>query len=108
MLGEFAQLVLLAILRCPDGAHALALREVLAERAGRKVGRSALYTTLDRLEERGLVRWRVGDSTPERGGIPRREFELTSAGLEEIRRARQTWSRMEAGLDDVLHSEDAG
>lgn len=100
-LGEFEQLVLLAVLRASPDATAIVLRNVL-RRGGRAVSRGALYKTLERLEDKGLVTWRVSDSTPERGGIPRRSFEVTPDGVATLRHARQTLLHFWSGLEEQL------
>ena len=81
-LGEFEQAVLLAILQLDDAAHALDIREELDRRAGRRTTRSALYTTLDRLERKGMVTWAVAEPTPDRGGLPRRRYTITDDGID--------------------------
>ena len=64
-LGEFEQLLLLAVLRLDADAYGLDIARELEARAGRSVSRGALYTSLDRLEDKGLLRWRVVA-----GGVP--------------------------------------
>jgi len=65
-LGEFEQLLLLAILRLDANAYGVELARELEARAGRTVSRGHLYTSLDRLEDKGLLRWKVAAGTPER------------------------------------------
>ncbi|HZO57313.1 MAG TPA: helix-turn-helix transcriptional regulator, partial [Bryobacteraceae bacterium] len=62
-LGEFEQLILLAILRLGDQAYGVTIRAEIAERAGRTAAPGALYTALDRLEDKGLVKSRIGEPT---------------------------------------------
>ena len=64
-LGEFEQLILLAILRLRDDAYGVTIRAELADRAGREVAPGALYTALDRLETKGLITSRMSDPTPQ-------------------------------------------
>jgi len=101
-LGELEHLVLLAILRLGEEAYAVSGLDLLADRAGRKVARGALYTVLDRLETKGLLCSRFGDSLPERGGRPRRYFSVTSSGLAALRRSRRALNRLTHGLDALL------
>ncbi len=101
-LGEFEQLVLLAVLQRHGDAHAPAVSRELAANAGRKVSRGALYATLDRLESKGLLRWEIGAATSERGGHRKRRFEVTEEGIEVLREARATLEGMWRGLDEVL------
>jgi DNA-binding PadR family transcriptional regulator len=101
-LGEFEQLVLLAILRLNDDAFGLGIRQELEKRAGRSVSRGAFYATLDRLESKGMVRWKAVPPTDSRGGVPQRRFEVTSAGVRMLRASRETLLGMWQGLDAVL------
>lgn len=90
IIGEFEQLVLLGILRLGDAAYALPLRESLGTIAGRRISRGALYRTLDRLADKGLLTWDVEDVAPARGGLPRRKFRVTAQGAAALRRSRRT------------------
>ncbi len=101
-LGEFEQVVLLAILQSGSDAYALAIIRELDRRAARQVDRGALYKTLDRLEAKGYVSWSVEESTPDRGGHRRRRFSVTNAGLAAVRASRETLLNMWDGLDAVL------
>jgi len=77
-LGEFEQLLLLAVVRLGPEAYGLDIARELEARAGRTVSRGALYTSLDRLEDKGLVRWKVVSGTPERNNLPRRLYTVTA------------------------------
>jgi DNA-binding PadR family transcriptional regulator len=79
-LGEFEQIVLLAILRLDENAYGVTIREEIMARTDREPSPGALYTTLDRLEEKGLVRSRFGDPTPQRGGRAKRFFSISAKG----------------------------
>jgi DNA-binding PadR family transcriptional regulator len=105
-LGEFEQLVLLSVLRIartdPAGASGAAIARELEERAGRRVSRGALYTTLDRLEGKGLLRWKIALGGPERGALPRRAYAVTARGVTALRTSQQTLRRMWRGLEELL------
>lgn len=101
-LGEFEQLLLLAILRCGDDAAAPAVAHTLEAEAGRAVSRGALYTTLDRLEQKGLVRWKLAAGGQERARLPRRLYAVTPRGVAAVRAAQDTLARMSQGLDHIL------
>jgi DNA-binding PadR family transcriptional regulator len=101
-LGELEQLLLLAILQCGDEAYTVPIRRVLEERANRTVARGALFTSLDRLEAKGLLSSQMGEALAVRGGRPRRYFALTPAGLHALRAARATAAALAQGLDSVL------
>jgi len=101
--GEFEQLVLLAILRLGADAHGVAIARELEAQAGRVVSRGSLYTTLDRLEQKQLVRWKIAPGGDERARLPRRVYTLTARGLASIRAAQRAFRRMSAGLDRLLN-----
>lgn len=101
-LGEFEYLVLLAAARLGAQAYALSIAHELESQAGREAKRSAVYTTLDRLETKGLIRWRVETGGPARERLPRRVYTLTAKGTASIRATHQSVSRMEVGLEDLL------
>ena len=101
-LGEFEQIVLLAILRLEDQAYGVSIRAEIAEHARRTVAPGALYTALERLEEKGLVRSRIGEPTPERGGRRRRHFELLPLGARSLRDACRALAGMTAGIERRL------
>lgn len=101
-LGDFEQLVLLATLQLGPDARAADLRARIEEAAERKVSRGALYATLDRLEAKDLLAWEVEESAPERGGLPRRRFRVTAAGVAALRRSQRAVARLSEGLDGVL------
>jgi PadR family transcriptional regulator len=101
-LGEFEHLLLLAILRLGDEAFGADIARELEDRAGRTVSRGHLYTSLDRLEGKGLLRWKVASGTAIRDGLPRRIYTVTPAGLAALRASRDVLRRMWRGLDDLL------
>ena len=103
-LGEFEQIVLLAILRLQDRAYAVPLREEIQARTGRRVARGALYTALDRLEQKRCLRSRMSEPMAERGGRSRRYFTVTAAGMAALRASRQTLLRLWSGLEGQLES----
>ena len=98
-LGEFEQLVLLAIAHRRGEAYGIPIVEEIQRRTGRSVARAAVYVTLRRLEEKGFVSSWMGDPTPERGGKARRYVKLEPAGAKALREARYAAERMWQGLD---------
>lgn len=101
-LGEFEQIVLLAILRLGESAYGVTIRAEIRERTGRETAPGALYTTLDRLEDKGLVRSRLGDPTPERGGRAKRYYRVSAAGVAAVERAQRSYQSLLEGLE-MLH-----
>lgn len=104
-LGELEQMILLAILRLENVAHAPDIARVLEDSAGRTLSRGALYTTLNRLEKKSLVRWKVEPAASDASGsgaYQRRRFELTGAGLEALRVTQEALSNLVEGLESTI------
>jgi PadR family transcriptional regulator PadR len=98
-LGEFEHIVLLAVLRLGDDAYGVPIRREITLRTRRELTVGSLYSTLDRLESKGLLKSRTGDSTPERGGRSKRYFRVTAAGLRMLRESRQVINAMWEGIE---------
>jgi PadR family transcriptional regulator, regulatory protein PadR len=98
-LGEFEQIVLLAIVQCGDDVYGVPIVEEIERRTGRHVAPAAVHITLRRLESKGLVTSWLGDPTAERGGKARRYVKVTRIGLERMRAARTVIDQMWRGLD---------
>jgi len=101
-LGEFEQRVLLAILQQGEDAFGLEVRREIERSADRDVSRSAFYTTLDRLEQKGYVRWE--EATPEnaRRSAPLRRFEVTDEGREALAATGRAWRSLWRGLEGLM------
>jgi DNA-binding PadR family transcriptional regulator len=97
-LGEFEQLLLLAIVRLGDEAYGVTIRREIESRTGREIAIGALYTALDRLERKGFVRSAMSEPTAERGGRSRRHFRIKPAGAAALRQSRERLARMWEGL----------
>jgi PadR family transcriptional regulator PadR len=98
-LGEFEQIVLLAILRLGDEAYGVPIRFEIERRTGRKLTVGALYRTLDRLEDKGYVSSAFSDPTPERGGRSKRYFKVRGPGVQTLRASRAALTAMWEGLE---------
>ena|SRR5579864_2298339 len=107
MLGEFEYLLLTAAARLREEAYGAAIRREVEEATGRPCSIGALYTTLDRLEAKGLVKTWMGEATPERGGRAKRMVAITGKGVqaasefyEAVTRASRnvSWSRKPASV----------
>jgi PadR family transcriptional regulator len=94
LLGAFEQALLLAILRLGGDAYGRAILHEAQESLRREVSAGAVYTTLDRLERRGLLRSRLAAGTPVRGGRPRRYYAVAAEGIRAINDAHKTLSDM--------------
>lgn len=101
-LGEFELLVLLAALGLRDDAYPFAIARDIETRTGREVSRAAVLITLERLEEKDLVKSRYGGATSERGGRPKRIFQVKPRGIQAVRESLDQISTMAAGLEPVL------
>ena len=101
-LGEFEHMILLAILPLGDGVYGVPIVDEIQRRTGRTVAPAAVYVTLRRLEQKGLLTSWMSGSTPERGGKSRRCVKVTGAGLESLRESRKVLDRMWKGLDPKL------
>lgn len=99
MLGEFEQLVLMAVLRAGEDAYGVTIRHAIVDRTGRDVSLAAVYKTLTRLEEKGLVLTHVGEPTPERGGRRKRYYAISAAGRRSLQESVEALRRMARGLD---------
>jgi DNA-binding PadR family transcriptional regulator len=98
-LGEFEQIVMLAILRLRDRAYGMTIRQEIVSRAGRDVTVSAVYITLDRLLAKGYVSDFMGEPTTERGGRAKRFFRVEGKGMKALQRSQHAMSKMSAGLE---------
>ena len=97
-LGEFEQIVLLAVFRLGDEAYGVPIRAEIESRAVRPVTVGALYATLDRLEAKGLVHSWFADPTPQRGGRSKRYFKLLPRGEQALSESRAMFDRMWQGV----------
>src|SRR5215467_13756423 len=98
MLGEFEYLLLSAAARLANEAYGAAIRLEVERNTGQPCSVGALYTTLDRLEKKGLLKTWMGDPTPERGGRPKRMVKLTAKGSREAAAFYKAVVRATAGL----------
>jgi DNA-binding PadR family transcriptional regulator len=97
-IGEFEQLLLLAVLRLGDDAYGVTIRRAIEGATGRNVSAGAVYTALGRLENRGLVSSAPGETAPERTGMRRRYYRLRPEGARQVSRAMRHLQAMSAGL----------
>jgi PadR family transcriptional regulator, regulatory protein PadR len=103
-LGEFEQIILLALLRLRDNAYGMTIRREILKRTGRQVSIGAVYATLERLERKGYVSSRQGDATPERGGRAKRFFKIDADGAAALKESQEQLSKMAYGLRPLLEA----
>ena len=98
MLGEFEYLLVSAAARLGEDAYGAAMRQEIEALTGRRCSLGALYTTLDRLEGKGIVETWTGEATPERGGRAKRMVRVTAKGIEEAKEFYVAVSSISKGL----------
>jgi PadR family transcriptional regulator PadR len=96
--GSFEQLVLLALLRLGEDAYGVSVQREIFRRSGRDVSLGAVYATLERMEEKGWIRSRVGAATAERGGRAKRHYRIQASGTRALRDALATLDQMREDL----------
>jgi PadR family transcriptional regulator PadR len=101
-LGEFEHLLLLTVLRLSADAYGLEIARELASRADRRISRGALYSSLDRLGQKGLLRWKETEGSPRRDHLPRRLYTVTASGVAALRESRDVLRRMWRGIEPLL------
>jgi len=101
-LGEFEEIVLLAILRLGDNAYGVPVRRLIETETNRRASFGALYTTFDRLEKKGYISSRQGGATTDRGGRSKRYLTVEGAGLEALRSSQYARANMLSGLQPEL------
>src|SRR4029077_12319463 len=97
VLGDFEQLVLLGVLRLDERAYGAAIRQEIHARSGRDVSINAVYRTLARIENKGLLRSWVGEPTAERGGRRRKHYAVRPAGIAALRPGDRPVSAVASG-----------
>jgi DNA-binding PadR family transcriptional regulator len=103
-LGEFEQMILFALVELGEEAYGAAIARTIETRTGRSVAPGAIYTALDRMQARGLVRSEVGEPTPERGGRRKKFYALEPDGAVELHRSVERIKAMSEGLMPKLET----
>jgi DNA-binding PadR family transcriptional regulator len=101
-IGEFEQMVLLAVLQRRDNAYGVTVHEELSRHTRRPVARGAVYMTLDRLDHTGLLQSTMTAPTAERGGRPKRTYMLTRPAMQALKASRDTLLSLWSGLEPAL------
>lgn len=97
-LGEFEEIVMLAILRLRDNAYGVKIRQLIEEETGRSTSVGSIYTTLERLEGKGYISSWQGEATPARGGRAKRYFKVLGSGAAVLSETQEARRRMMTGL----------
>ena len=100
-LGEFELLVMLTVIRLGEGAYGVPIAREIEQQTGRLVAFATVYSTLERLQEKGFVCSNLGEATRERGGRAKRYFRVTSPGLRTVRETKQGLIRLWRGLREL-------
>jgi len=103
--GDFEKLLLLAVMRLEDGAYGAAITEELETRTGRSISPGAVYVGLRRLEDKSMLRSTMGEATAERGGRPKRFYNIRRDALTVLRSSQREWDAMTEGLEAMLESD---
>lgn len=98
-LGEFEQMILLAVLQCGDDAYGVTVQDELARRATRRIASGAIYMTLDRLEKKGLLASRLTEPVAERGGRAKRCYIVTRPALTALKNSQRALLNLWEGLE---------
>jgi DNA-binding PadR family transcriptional regulator len=104
IIGEFEQVVLLALIRLGNGAYGASIRREIRERSGRDAAIGTVYMTLDRLEKKEMICSYVGEPTARRGGRRRRHYLIDTAGQRALGRAWRAFNAMANGLEGELEN----
>jgi PadR family transcriptional regulator PadR len=100
-LGELELMILLSVVRLGEEAYGVPISREIGTQVGREVTLGSVYAALERMEARGLVASRLGDSTPERGGKAKRYFRVTKAGLRQVQETRRVLQQMWRNLPEL-------
>jgi DNA-binding PadR family transcriptional regulator len=98
VLGEFEYLLITAAARLGADAYGVVIRQAIEEATGRPCSLGALYTTIDRLERKTLLKTWMGDPTPQRGGRPKRMVRVTAKGAREASEFYEAVVRVSRGV----------
>jgi PadR family transcriptional regulator, regulatory protein PadR len=98
MIGEFEYALITAAVRLGDAAYGAAIREEIAEVTGRSCSIGALYTTVDRLQTKGLIKTWMGEATPQRGGRAKRMIRVTPKGAQAAKAFYESVMRLSRGV----------
>jgi DNA-binding PadR family transcriptional regulator len=101
-LGEFEEVVLLAVAILDEGAYGVPITHEIEQRTGRAVGFNSVHTTLQRLEAKGFLSSAMGGATAERGGRRKRYFTITAAGRKALREVKQTRTLLWEALPEKM------
>jgi PadR family transcriptional regulator PadR len=105
MLGEFEYLLITAAAGLGERAYGAAIREEIEAATGRACSIGALYTTIERLEKKGLIKTWMGDATPQRGGRAKRMVRVTSKGVQAAKGFYDAVTRASRGAAWVVNQK---
>src|SRR5579863_7890041 len=100
-LGEFELMVLLVLIRLGEDAYGVPICHEIEHRSGREAALGSVYAALERLEEKGFVTSRLGDSTAVRGGRAKRYFRVTAQGVRAVRQTQRVLMNLWNGLPEL-------
>jgi len=100
-LGNFELVVMLALIRLDEKAYGVPIAREIKARTGRRVSLGSIYSTLERLEDNGLVSSKLGEPTPERGGRAKKYFRISGTGLRNVRATQRMLIEAWRGLTEL-------
>jgi len=103
MLGEFEYLLITAAATLGDDAYGAAIREEIKSTTRHRCSIGALYTTIDRLEKKGLIKTWMGEAIAERGGRSKRMVRVTAKGVDAAKEFYNAVTRISQGVSWVVH-----
>ncbi len=103
-LGEFEQMILLALVRLDDDAYGVSIKEEIERQTGREIFIGAVYTALARLQKQNHVSSTIGEPTAKRGGRRKKFYQLQPAGEAALGRSLEAYRNMSSGIEDQLEA----
>ena len=94
-------MTMLALIRLGEDAYGVSISREIEQTIGQEVALGSMYATLERLEQKGLVSSKLGESTPERGGRAKKYFRVTAKGLREVIQTQQALRKLWKGLPQL-------
>ena len=104
LLTKLEEMVLIAVLRLKDAAYGISVYNHIVDLTGKKVSVSSVYFPLERLVRKGYLQTMMGNPTPQRGGMSKRYYKLTRAGVKALQENRLLHETAWRGVSDILKS----
>ncbi len=106
LLTKLEEMVLIAVLRLKDKAYGISVYNSIVDLTGKKVSVSSVYFPLERLVRKGYLQTSMGEPTSKRGGMSKRYYKLTKAGIKVLQENRSLHETAWKGVSDILKSTE--